>query len=116
MIGSMVLFNTRIPPKSAAAAGLSCTKSDSTGYSMAVRLDSGGASARSFFDVPALGTSPPVPVSGIGLDGAGSPTTFTMNGKTYMVQQTEKGSGRLNEIHPDLGEQKGKRINWARLR
>ncbi|QET06012.1 MULTISPECIES: pilus assembly protein [Cupriavidus] len=116
MVGSMVLFNTRIPPASGSTGQLSCTRPEAIGYSMAVRLDSGGASARSFFDVPELGATPAITVSGISLDGAGTPTTFTMNGKTYMVQQTEKGVGKLNEIHPDLGERKGRRINWARLR
>ncbi|RLK39258.1 pilus assembly protein [Cupriavidus plantarum] len=115
MIGGMLLFNTTIPPAPAAANVLSCAKAENSGYSMAVRLDTGGASARSFFDVPELGNTT-VPVSGVGLDATGTPTTFTLNGKTFMVQQTEKGVGKLSQINPDLGEQKSRRVNWARLR
>lgn len=114
MMGGMLVFNTTIPPAPIASNVLSCTTPETKGFTMAVRLDSGGANARSFFDAPGLPATSIV--SGMGLDGVGTPVTFTRNGKTYMVQQNKEGGGKLTQIRPETDDKKGARINWAKLR
>lgn len=113
LIGDMLVVNTTIPPTE--ASRLSCAAPDSTGYTMAIRLDTGGAARRSFFDLAGTAVAGPDVISGVGLDATGAPTVVTWQDRTFIAQQTVKGVGKLTEIRLAQGG-KGSRINWMKLR
>jgi len=106
------VVNTTIPANN---APLTCTVANATGWTMALNPATGGAFTQSFFS-SGTGTSISVggqPVSGIAVNGTGSPSVVTANGSPYLISQTVTGTGAINQINPQ--NTNGGRLTWIEL-
>jgi len=106
LIYGTFVVNTIVPAMSDA---LTCRQVSASGYTMAVDVGTGGASASSFF--PDVAT--PL-VAGIGLSATGSQSVVTTRKKAFIVQQTVAGQGVVTRINPPVSS--GHRLNWIQLR
>jgi len=106
------IVNTTIPANN---APLTCTVQNAQGWTMALNPATGGAFTQSFFS-SGTGTSITVggqPVSGIAVNGTGSPSVVTANGSPYLISQTVTGTGSINQINPQ--NTNGGRLTWIEL-
>ena len=110
-----LIFNTTLP---AVAQTLSCSNQLSSGYTMAISPDTGGALATSLFDSAAKAASISATgkaiISGLGLSATGSPSIVTAGGNPFLVQQTVSGVGVVTRINPPAG--RSGRVTWVKLR
>ncbi|EGF31961.1 putative type-4 fimbrial biogenesis pily1-like protein [Oxalobacteraceae bacterium IMCC9480] len=110
-----LIFNTTLP---AVAQTLSCSNQLSSGYTMAISADTGGALTTSLFENAAktagiFATGKAI-ISGLGLSATGSPSIVTAGGSPFLVQQTISGVGIVTEINPPAG--RSGRLTWVKLR
>lgn len=110
-----ILFvNTSIP---AVTQPLTCEARPAAGYTMAVALESGGATKTSVFADASgnfVNTTGNL-LSGIGLSATGTPSIVTARGRPYLVQQTTAGKPVVTAINP-VANAKGGRMTWVKLR
>jgi type IV pilus assembly protein PilY1 len=110
-----LIFNTTLP---AVTQTLSCTNQPSTGYTMAISPDTGGALTTSLFASAAktagIAATGNAIISGLGLSATGSPSIVTAGGKPFLVQQTVTGVGVVTGIDPIAG--RSGRVTWVKLR
>lgn len=107
------IVNTVVPSNS---SPLTCTSTSAQGWTMALNPATGGAFLTSFF-ADSAGSFVNVngqPVSGVALNGTGSPSVVTYNNQYYLVSQTVNGAGVVNEIHPP-GTLYTKRLTWLQI-
>jgi type IV pilus assembly protein PilY1 len=107
------IVNTVVPANN---SPLTCTAQTAQGWTMAVNPVSGGAFQQSFF-ASSTGQFVSIngsPVSGIALNGTGSPSVVTANNNPYLVTQTVNGAGAVNQINPP-GNMYTKRLTWLEL-
>lgn len=118
------IVNTTVPP---ANSPTTCTVTTPTGWTLAVSPENGGAFASSFFPGPD-GTFANLNVSGLQLNGTGTPTIVVIadppspqppnpqgvNG-TYLVTQDNTGNGKDTKVNPPAGT-KGGRLTWIERR
>lgn len=107
------IVNTVVPANN---SPLTCTAQTAQGWTMAVNPVSGGAFQQSFF-ASSTGQFVSIngsPVSGIALNGTGSPSVVTANNNPYLVTQTVNGAGAVNQISPP-GNMYTKRLTWLEL-
>jgi len=123
------IVNTTVPP---ANSPTTCTVTTPTGWTMAVSPENGGSFSSSFFQGPD-GTFSTLNVSGLQLNGTGTPTIVIVadplpndpnnpppknppgvNG-SYMVTQDTSGNGDAHKVNPPAGTQGG-RITWIERR
>lgn len=114
LYGEQFVVNTTIP---AVNQAMTCQSETASGFTMAVRADTGAPSTTSFFKsaTNAYSAANGDIVAGLGLSGVGTPTFVTTNGKTVLVQQNVEGTGTTIEVNPGLYGT-GRRLNWIRLR
>ena len=110
-----LIFNTTLP---AVTQTLSCSNQPSTGYTMAISPDTGGALTTSLFTTAAKAASISATgnaiISGLGLSATGSPSIVTAGGNPFLVQQTVTGAGVVTRIDPIAG--RSGRVTWVKLR
>lgn len=113
-IGSEGAFivNTTVPANN---APLTCTVSNAQGWTMALNPATGGAFQQSFFSAMGGGSINVngQPVSGIAVNGTGSPSVVTAVGNPYLISQTVTGTGTINQINPQPSS--GGRLTWIQL-
>ncbi|WP_426271104.1 PilC/PilY family type IV pilus protein [Dyella kyungheensis] len=107
------IVNTTVPANNSA---LTCTAQSALGWTMALNPATGGAFQNSFFsdgggNFVTVGGSP---ISGIALNGTGSPSVVTANGLPYLVTQNVQGVGAVNRILPP-GSKFNKRLTWLQV-
>ena len=108
------IINTTIPPTTSVAT---CTSSPAGGWTMALNPATGGAFTNSFFAdsshnfLNIQGQA----VSGIALNGTGSPSVVTQGSNVYAVTQTINGAGAIVQVNPPGGTQ-GSRLTWIQKR
>jgi type IV pilus assembly protein PilY1 len=110
----LFLVNTTIP---AVNNVLTCDNQPSSGYTMAINIDSGGSPTKSFFADATnnyVSSSGQV-VSGIGLSATGTPSFVSAHKKSYMINQTSTGVGSITQVNPGANGI-GKRVSWIKLR
>ena len=81
---------------------------------MAIDPATGGAFQTAFFATSGgtvIGGS--VIVSGIASNATGSPSIVTANGKPYMINQTQTGVPKINQVIPPPAN--GQRLTWLQL-
>jgi len=112
--GALVL-NTTIPT---GASTSSCVPQTPTGWTMAFDIASGGAYQQNFFPdktgaftVGSGGTS----ISGIQVNGVGSPWEVTVGSTPYIITQTVSGNAVVSQINPQSGIITN-RVTWEELR
>ena len=109
-----LIFNTTLP---AVAQTLSCSNQPSTGYTMAISPDTGGALTTSLFataaKAAALTATGGAIISGLGLSATGGPSIVMAGGNPFLVQQTVTGVGIVTRIDPIAG--RSGRITWHKL-
>ena len=108
------LVNTTIPPTQSLS---DCLATSAGGWTMAINPATGGAFTNSFFgnaNHNFLNINNES-VSGIALNGTGSPSVVTAGTNTYMVTQTVGGQGALAQINPPGGTM-GSRLTWIEKR
>jgi type IV pilus assembly protein PilY1 len=108
------LVNTSIP---SVTQPLTCETRPAAGYTMAVALESGGATKTSVF-ADAGGTFTTTSgslLSGIGLSATGTPSIVMARNRPYLVQQTTAGKPVISRINP-VANAKGSRVTWVKLR
>lgn len=114
IIGNAVVVNTAIPPVISANQ---CNPGLQTGWTMAFDVSSGGGLPQGFFP-DANGSyalaSDGSAVSGLQLDGVGTPYIVTVNGMPYLVTQTSKGNASITNINPQNTSAK-QRVSWREL-
>ncbi|WP_407275945.1 pilus assembly protein [Halothiobacillus sp. DCM-1] len=114
IIGNAVVVNTAIPPN---ISSDTCNPGQQTGWTMAFDIASGGGLAQGFFP-DANGSfnaaSDGSTVSGIQLNGVGSPYSVTVNGSPYLVTQTSSGTAAITKINPQGSASPG-RVSWREL-
>jgi type IV pilus assembly protein PilY1 len=110
-----LIFNTTLP---AVTQTLSCSNQPSTGYTMAISPDTGGALTTSLFTTAAkaaaISATGNAIISGLGLSATGSPSIVTAGGNPFLVQQTVTGAGIVTRIDPIAG--RSGRLTWVKLR
>jgi type IV pilus assembly protein PilY1 len=110
-----LIFNTTLP---AVTQTLSCSNQPSTGYTMAISPDTGGALTTSLFTIAAkaaaISATGNAIISGLGLSATGSPSIVTAGGNPFLVQQTVTGVGIVTRIDPIPG--RSGRLTWVKLR
>jgi type IV pilus assembly protein PilY1 len=106
--------NTSIP---AVTQPLSCETRPAAGYTMAVALESGGATKTSVFaDASGIFVNTAgALLSGIGLSATGTPSIVTARSRPFLVQQTTAGKPVVTVINP-VANAKGGRVTWVKLR
>ena len=110
----LFVVNTVVP---AVSNALTCSNQPASGYTMAVAIDTGGATATSFFADATnnyVSTNGLV-ISGIGLSATGTPSFVTALKKPYLITQTVSGIGSITQVNP-AANGIGKRISWIKLR
>jgi type IV pilus assembly protein PilY1 len=110
----MFIVNTTIP---AISQALTCQQQPASGFTMAVRMGTGGAAPTSFFSDPnsnIVSASGSI-VSGIGLGATGTPSVVTADQQPYLVQQTSNGTGIVTQVNPGANGT-GSRVSWIKLR
>ena len=110
----LFVVNTVIP---AVSNTLTCSNQPAAGYTMAVAIDTGGATATSFFADATnnyVSTNGLV-ISGIGLSATGTPSFVTALKKPYLITQTASGVGSITQVNP-AANGIGKRVSWIKLR
>lgn len=107
------IVNTTVPANNSA---LTCTAQSALGWTMALNPATGGAFQNSFFSDGGgnFVTVGGAPISGIALNGTGSPSVVTANGLPYLVTQTVTGAGAVNQILPP-GSKFNKRLTWLQV-
>ena len=108
------IVNTTIPPTTTLAT---CSATSAGGWTMAINPATGGAFTNSFFgnaNHNFLNINNQA-VSGIALNGTGSPSVVAAGTNTYVVTQTIGGTGTLAQINPPGGTQ-GSRLTWIEKR
>ncbi|MDY7576331.1 PilC/PilY family type IV pilus protein [Actimicrobium sp. CCI2.3] len=109
-----LIFNTTLP---AVAQTLSCSNQPSTGYTMAISPDTGGALTTSLFataaKAAALTATGGAIISGLGLSATGGPSIVMAGGNPFLVQQTVTGVGIVTRIDPIAG--RSGRMTWHKL-
>jgi type IV pilus assembly protein PilY1 len=107
------VVNTTIPPIS----GSSCVITAASGYTMAISPSTGGAFTNSFFgdDNGNFVTVNGSIVSGLELNGTGTPTMVTSGVSTFLVTQTVSGSGTVVAVNPNASAQ-SHRLTWLEMR
>ena len=110
----LFVVNTVIP---AVSNVLTCSNQPAAGYTMAVSIDTGGATATSFFADATNNyvTTNGLVISGIGLSGTGTPSFVTALKKPYLITQTVSGVGSITQVNPSANGI-GKRVSWIKLR
>ena len=108
------IVNTLVPADN---SPFSCSSYLPTGWTLAISPTNGGSFSESFFgdpnsNFPNINGSP---VNGIALNATGSPSVVLADKKQFMVNQTNTGDGKANQINPPAGT-KGGRLNWIQLR
>ena len=105
------IVNTDIPANN---SPLTCSAIDAQGWTMAIDPATGGAFQTAFFATSGgtvIGGS--VIVSGIASNATGSPSIVTANGKPYMINQTQTGVPKINQVIPPPAN--GQRLTWLQL-
>jgi type IV pilus assembly protein PilY1 len=108
------IVNTTIPPTNSLAT---CASTPTGGWTMAINPATGGAFATSFFADSGknfLNISNQS-VSGVALNGTGSPDVVAQGSSTYIVTQTTSGTGAIEQINPP-GNVTGSRLTWIQRR
>ena len=110
----LLLFNTTVPGMTQA---LSCQAQPATGYTLALRPDTGGAPALTYFrDGSGSMASPDGnPVSGIGMSAVGTPSFVIAGSRKYLVAQTASGAGTALQVNAGSASS-GRRLTWQKLR
>jgi type IV pilus assembly protein PilY1 len=108
------LVNTTIPPTQSLA---DCLATQAGGWTMAINPATGGSFTNSFFGDANHNflNIDNESVSGIALNGTGSPSVVTAGTNTYLVTQTVSGQGALAQINPP-GATMGSRLTWIEKR
>ncbi len=115
IIDGAVVVNTAIPPS---VSAIQCNAGTQTGWTMAFDPASGGGLPEGFFpnSSGAFGTnSDGTVVSGVQLNGVGTPTTVTYQGQIYLVTQTVQGSAALSKVNPPNANS-NTRVSWREIR
>jgi type IV pilus assembly protein PilY1 len=117
------IVNTTVP---AVTSPTTCTVSSSTGWTMALNPENGGAFPTSFFSDPQgkFVTINNQTIEGVAWNGTGSPAIVIIGDPppgdpnlagTYLATQTSGGGGRDGKINPPAGT-KGGRLTWIERR
>ena len=115
-----LLVDTVIPPASTAV--LTCASPSSTGYTMALQPDTGGAPAVSPFQSAAtsLGINAGTAViAGLGLNATGTVSVITAGNQTFLLAQTNSGSGVTAQLNANVvtsNTLSGNRVSWRKIR
>ncbi len=105
----MLVVNTTTP---AVNRALSCEVKQATGYTLALRPDTGTVRDRNYF--MNTGYTGPV-IAGIGTSGTGAALPVETDSRKFIVTQTEDGSGKVFEVDPGVNVN-AQRVNWWRVR
>jgi type IV pilus assembly protein PilY1 len=108
------IVNTTIP---ASNAPTTCGSSTASGWTMAISPATGGAFKNSFFGDANhnFTTIKNQVVSGVALNGTGSVSIVSYQGKTFALTQTPQGPATPTQINP-TGFTKGDRLTWIQRR
>lgn len=107
------IVSTTVPANN---SPLTCTVEDAQGWTMGISPLTGGAFSDSFFanNSGQFINTPGAIVSGVALNGTGSPSVVLANGTPYLITQTVQGNGNAEQVNPP-GGQIGGRLTWLQL-
>jgi len=107
------IVSTTVPANN---SPLTCNVEDAQGWTMGINPGNGGAFSDSFFadNTGKFINTPGSIVSGVALNGTGSPSVVMANGTPYLVTQTVQGAGNIEQVNPPGGSVAG-RLTWLQL-
>ena len=111
-LGGAIVVNTAIPPTVNAA---SCNPGTQGGWTMAFNPETGGGLPQDFFPNSSGGFgSGSATISGISLQGVGTPTSLQYGSNSYLITNTATAALVLKQINPQTSS-KPSRVSWREL-